>query len=48
MNPLIEAFLDEDTETISYVVADAESLQAVIIDPVLGPVDISYANCVVG
>ena len=35
MKPLIEAFFDTDTETISYVVADEQQQVAAIIDPVL-------------
>lgn len=35
MQPLIQAFLDTDTETISYVVADQQLQRAAIIDPVL-------------
>lgn len=35
MQPLIQAFLDADTETISYVVADQQLQRAAIIDPVL-------------
>ena len=35
MKPLIQAFLDSDTETISYVLADVQQQVAAIIDPVL-------------
>lgn len=35
MKPLIKAFFDADTETISYVVADVQQQVAAIIDPVL-------------
>ena len=31
----VEAFLDKDSETFSYVVSDIASKHAVIIDPVL-------------
>lgn len=34
-NPVIEAFLDHDTETISYVVSDPATGCAAVIDPVL-------------
>lgn len=33
--PLIHAFFDEPTNTVSYLVADPESRQAAVIDPVL-------------
>lgn len=33
--PLVQAFFDPDTNTISYIVLDPESLAAAIIDPVL-------------
>ncbi|HSJ77300.1 MAG TPA: MBL fold metallo-hydrolase, partial [Erythrobacter sp.] len=33
--PLIEAFFDEPTFTISYLVADPVTLKAAVIDPVL-------------
>lgn len=33
--PIIEAFFDEPTNTISYLVADPETGEAVVIDPVL-------------
>lgn len=33
--PIITAFFDEATNTVSYLVADPETLQAAIIDPVL-------------
>ena len=35
MQPIIHAFFDEPTNTVSYLVADAESRQAAVIDPVL-------------
>jgi glyoxylase-like metal-dependent hydrolase (beta-lactamase superfamily II) len=35
MNPHIEAFFDEPTFTVSYLVGDPASRQAVVIDPVL-------------
>jgi hypothetical protein len=37
----IEAFLDNDSETFSYVVYDSESKDAIVIDPVL---DFDYAS----
>ncbi len=33
--PIIEAFFDEPTNTISYLVADPASGEAAVIDPVL-------------
>jgi len=35
VNPVIRAFFDEPTNTISYLVWDADSLSGVVIDPVL-------------
>jgi glyoxylase-like metal-dependent hydrolase (beta-lactamase superfamily II) len=35
MNPIIEAFFDEKTFTVTYLVSDPNSRRAVIIDPVL-------------
>ena len=35
MNPLIHAFFDPDTHTVSYLVADPVSREAAVIDPVL-------------
>ena len=35
MSPLIQAFFDEATNTVSYLVSDPPSGRAVIIDPVL-------------
>ena len=34
-NPIIHAFFDEPTNTVSYLVADPETKQAAVIDPVL-------------
>ena len=34
-NPIIHAFFDEPTNTISYLVADPETRRAAVIDPVL-------------
>lgn len=34
-DPIIRAFFDEPTNTVSYIVADAATRQAAIIDPVL-------------
>lgn len=33
--PLIDAFFDEPTNTVSYLVADPETKKALVIDPVL-------------
>ena len=33
--PIIQAFFDEPTNTVSYLVADPETKQAAVIDPVL-------------
>src|SRR5436309_2153956 len=33
--PVIQAFFDEPTNTVSYIVADPETKQAAFIDPVL-------------
>ena len=33
--PIIHAFFDEPTNTVSYLVADAATGQACVIDPVL-------------
>ena len=33
--PVIRAFFDEPTNTVSYIVADPETKQAAFIDPVL-------------
>ena len=52
MNPIIEAFFDEPTNTVSYLVADPASGSAAVIDPVLdydpaeGTVDTSSAEAV--
>ena len=35
MQPIIHAFFDEPTNTVSYLVADPETKQAAVIDPVL-------------
>jgi glyoxylase-like metal-dependent hydrolase (beta-lactamase superfamily II) len=35
MSPVIRAFFDESTKTVSYLVADPSSRQCVVIDPVL-------------
>lgn len=49
-SPLIEAFFDEPTNTVSYLVADPATLRAVVIDPVLdydhkaGTVDVRSVN----
>ena len=52
MNPIIEAFFNEPTNTVSYLVADPRSGVAAVIDPVLdydpanGTVDTSSAEAV--
>ena len=52
MNPIIEAFFNEPTNTVSYLVADPASGSAAVIDPVLdydpakGTVDTSSAEAV--
>ena len=52
MNPIIEAFFNEPTNTVSYLVADPQSGVAAVIDPVLdydpanGTVDTSSAEAV--
>jgi glyoxylase-like metal-dependent hydrolase (beta-lactamase superfamily II) len=52
--PLIEAFFDEPTNTVSYLVADLNSHKAVVIDPVLdydhkaGVVDTVSADKILG
>lgn len=52
MNPIIEAFFNEPTNTVSYLVADPASGVAAVIDPVLdydpanGTVDTSSAEAV--
>ncbi|WP_309602757.1 MBL fold metallo-hydrolase [Sphingomonas sp.] len=52
MNPIIEAFFNEPTNTVSYLVADPASGAAAVIDPVLdydpaeGTVDTSSAEAV--
>jgi hypothetical protein len=35
MSPTIQAFFDEPTNTVSYLVADAATRRAAVIDPVL-------------
>ena len=40
----VKAFLDNDSETFSYVVYDSESKDALVIDPVL---DFDYASPIV-
>ena len=35
MRPIIQAFFDEPTNTVSYLVADAATRRAAVIDPVL-------------
>ncbi len=53
-SPLIEAFFDEATNTISYLVADPDARQAAIIDPVLdydhrsGTVDTKSLETILG
>ena len=39
--PIIEAFFDEPTNTVSYLLGDPESRRAAVIDPVL---DFSLSN----
>jgi len=52
MQSTIQAFFDEPTNTVTYLVADPETKQAAIIDPVLdydhrsGKVDLASANAV--
>lgn len=54
MQPMIEAFLDTDTETISYVLVDVAQAKAAIIDPVLnydpksGQITTTEADRIVG
>ncbi len=35
LQPIIRAFFDEPTNTVSYIVADPATRQAAVIDPVL-------------
>ena len=42
--PIIEAFFDEPTNTISYLVADPATREAAVIDPVLD-FEIGRASC---